>query len=146
MTLLERTFALADGPTLARELIAAYWARPVWTFTGDLGAGKTTLIQALAQEVGIQDAVTSPTYTLIQEYQLPDGQLLYHLDLYRLTGEAELAAIGVPELLTSGARCWVEWPHMAVDFLPEDAIHVHLFHYSVETRGLRITQALPELP
>ena len=83
---------------------------PTILFYGDLGAGKTTLIKALVKALGSDDSVSSPTFSLINEYKTQDGDTIYHLDLYRLKEENEAYDIGIEEILDSGCLKFIEWP------------------------------------
>jgi len=112
--------------------------RPVIAFHGGMGAGKTTLIHALCGRLGVREAVSSPTYSLINQYQAGDGSILYHLDLYRLSGEEEALLAGVEDCLFSGNRCLVEWPEKAPGLLPDNTLHVHLEVVDNVTRKLSI--------
>ena len=93
---------------------------------GDLGAGKTTFVQFLAAALGVSRPVTSPTFTLVGEYPLPDGGLLVHMDLYRLSPGTDLGAIGFDEYLHSGALVAIEWAERAADALPTDTLHLYI--------------------
>lgn len=108
---------------------------PVWTFTGNLGAGKTTLIQALAKELGVRDAVSSPTFNYVNDY---DGQL-YHFDCYRLKNTGEALDLGLEEYLDSGRRCWVEWPEVIRPILPEPCLDIVITHNKDATRNYVIS-------
>ena len=92
---------------------------------GDLGAGKTTFVQALAAALGVKRPVTSPTFTLVGEYPLPDGRRLVHADLYRLRPGTDLESIGFDEYLNSDAIVAIEWAERAADALPPETIHLH---------------------
>jgi tRNA threonylcarbamoyladenosine biosynthesis protein TsaE len=111
-----------DLPAIARHLLTAAGDCRVLTFEGDLGAGKTTLVKAICAELGVEEAVTSPTYALANEYgYLDEGghhHLVYHLDLYRLTHLEEALAIGIEEYLSSGEYCLIEWPDLIETLLP----------------------------
>ena len=98
--------------TLAARLMTDYPDSRVWLLTGDLGAGKTTLVQGLAQTLQSEDLVSSPTFSLVQPYLLPGEQWLYHLDLYRLDSLEEALDIGIEEYLDSGSWCVIEWPDL----------------------------------
>lgn len=94
---------------------------------GDLGAGKTTLAQAICRGYGVTESVTSPTYTLVHEYAAPRSPV-YHLDLYRLADESALTNIGWDEIVAAPALVLVEWPERAGPRLPLDAVTVSLAH------------------
>lgn len=82
---------------------------------GDLGAGKTTLVKHLCQEWGVMEPVSSPTFSLVQEYYSPSKGILYHMDLYRLDRPQDLQQIGFEEYIESGNICMIEWPQLAAD-------------------------------
>lgn len=105
-------------------------ARPplVVTLSGDLGAGKTTLVQAICRGYGVEEDVTSPTYALVHQYASPRSTV-YHLDLYRLEGESALTNIGWDEIVDDGhALVLVEWPDRAGGHLPTDHVPIDLEH------------------
>jgi tRNA threonylcarbamoyladenosine biosynthesis protein TsaE len=97
------------------------------TLAGDLGAGKTTLVQAICRGYGVTEPVTSPTFALVHEYDAPKSPV-YHLDLYRLTGASELSNIGWEDALASRALVLVEWPERAVGELPAPRMDMVLEH------------------
>ena len=123
---------------------AAQWVlsqahnRPVIALFAPMGAGKTTLSGAILHLLGSHDHAASPTFSIINEYLLPNGQLLYHMDWYRLRDEEEARAAGVEEALYSGHRCLVEWPEKAPLLLPDDALRVTIEITGPETRRLQI--------
>ena len=128
---------------LGRELAAQIQAGQVLLLHGDLGAGKTTLSQGIAQGLGIGTAVTSPTFTLVAEYPVDPPvngiHRLYHLDLYRLTDSAELDSFGFEELLVSEQSVAViEWPERAEGFLPPTAIVIEIEPEGIGRRIVRV--------
>jgi tRNA threonylcarbamoyladenosine biosynthesis protein TsaE len=113
----------------------------VFAFHGPMGAGKTTFIHALCEELGVKDVVGSPTFSIINEYRYSaDGKMkpLYHMDLYRLRDEEEAQRAGVEDALYSGHICLVEWPEKAPGIFPEHTIHVYIELVDTHTRRLRI--------
>jgi tRNA threonylcarbamoyl adenosine modification protein YjeE len=122
--------------------LGAVLPRPVViTLEGDLGAGKTTLVRAICVGLGVMaiEAVTSPTFSIIQQYDAPRGPVV-HADLYRLRSDAELETLGWGELVETSPVLLVEWPDRAVNTLPRDTIHVVLGHdqENADRRLLRI--------
>lgn len=126
---------LSDLLPVCRELIRLSEQFPVIALYGNLGAGKTTLVQTLCRELGMADTVSSPTYAIINEYLL-DQAPVYHIDLYRLKDEDEARQAGVEECLYSGERCLVEWPDHFENLLPEH--HIKVFIRKLENDGRAI--------
>jgi len=94
-------------------------------FSGEIGAGKTTLIKAFCRHLGVEDAVSSPTFSLVNEYEGRDGNI-YHFDLYRIQSEEELYDIGYEDYFFSGYLCLVEWPEMARGIIPKNHVSVKI--------------------
>lgn len=115
----------SDNPAIAENILVACNSVRVFAFYGELGAGKTSLIKAFCQVLGVKEAVTSPTFSLIHEYQ-GNEHLIYHLDLYRLKSEAESYEIGCEEYFYSGAYVFIEWPQRIPNVLPEEAVHLKI--------------------
>ena len=107
------------------ELGEAIVAPLVISLTGDLGAGKTTLAQAICAGYGVTEPVTSPTYALVHKYDCPKSAV-YHVDLYRLDNEAQLTNIGWDDLIADRALVIVEWPERAGDRMPPDSLQIDL--------------------
>ncbi len=111
----------------------------VLTLDGDLGAGKTVFSRGFARGLGIVEPVSSPTYTIIQEYPLPGGGMLFHLDLYRITDSASALAFGVDEFLDDPeSTALVEWPERIADIIPDRAIRVVIRHVSDSEREISV--------
>ncbi len=106
-----------DLAEVAQKIIAFAQPCRVWTFRGQLGAGKTTLIKAICRELGVDDSMSSPSFSLVNEYQSPRNESIYHLDLYRLKSEQEAADIGVEDYIFSNKYCFIEWPEVAFGLL-----------------------------
>ncbi len=122
-----------DTMDFARRLLKEMPSGGVIALHGDLGAGKTVFARGFAQALGITEPVSSPTYTILQEYPAPGGRYLYHLDLYRISDERAALAFGVDEYLESGEYVLVEWPERIAGLLPENTLHLEISH-SGETK------------
>ncbi len=111
----------------------------VWTFTGTLGAGKTTLVQEMLAQLGVQGPVQSPTYTYVSVYPLLDGRVVYHFDLYRLSSYQEFIQAGFDEYLYDDtALCFIEWPEIVSDALPARSAKITLQYASDEKRLIAV--------
>lgn len=109
----------------AREFIAAMRDNTVFALYGKMGAGKTTFIKALCQELGVEDVVTSPTFAVINEYRSDiAGELIYHFDFYRIKKLEEVYDMGYEDYFYSGALCFIEWPELVEELLPGNTIKV----------------------
>ncbi|MBC5993344.1 tRNA (adenosine(37)-N6)-threonylcarbamoyltransferase complex ATPase subunit type 1 TsaE [Pontibacter sp. SD6] len=118
--------SLADLPAAASVLIEEAKNEPIILFEGPMGAGKTTLIKEVCRQLGVKDNVSSPTFSLVNEYAGADGKLIYHFDFYRLNEEREALDIGALEYFDSGRVCLIEWPSMIQNILPEHYLLVTL--------------------
>ena len=113
--------SLADLPQVAGEFLQVLGDRRVVAFQGKMGAGKTTFIKALCEQLGVCDMVNSPTFSIVNEYTDADGQTLaYHFDLYRLKSVAEALDMGAEDYFYSGRYCFIEWPDVADTLLPDN--------------------------
>ena len=109
----------------AREFIAAMGDNTVFALYGKMGAGKTTFVKALCQELGVEDVVTSPTFAVINEYPSDiAGELIYHFDFYRIKKLEEVYDMGYEDYFYSGALCFIEWPELVEELLPGNTVKV----------------------
>ncbi|WP_264520772.1 tRNA (adenosine(37)-N6)-threonylcarbamoyltransferase complex ATPase subunit type 1 TsaE [Flavobacterium sp. N1994] len=116
---MEIIFSLDEIQEVAQKIIAEN-PNKVMLFHGNMGVGKTTLIKALAKQLGVQDATSSPTFSLVNEYKTNDNQWVYHFDMYRLKSETEALDMGVDDYLFSGNWCLIEWAEKIPNLLPDD--------------------------
>jgi len=138
-----RSKSVEATEALGRLLAACLHPGDVLAFHGDLGAGKTVLSRGLARGLGVEEAVTSPTFTIVQEYPLPDGLFLYHLDMYRIPDDQSAIAFGIDEFLfNEQAYTLVEWPLRIPRLLGDKAINLTLRHCDETTRDLEIPDSL----
>ena len=107
----------------ARQFIDSIGDHSVFAFYGKMGAGKTTFIKAICEELGVEDVITSPTFAIVNEYTASDGPV-YHFDFYRIKKLEEVYDMGFEDYFYSGALCFIEWPELIEEVLPEDAVKV----------------------
>ena len=117
--------SLSDNSEIAQNILSACSNHRIFAFYGDLGAGKTSLIKSICLHLGVKAAVTSPTFTIINEYVGEEGPV-YHFDFYRLDHEEEGYEFGLDEYFDSGAFCFIEWPQKISTLLPEKIVKVYL--------------------
>lgn len=96
----------------------------VFAFYGKMGAGKTTFIKAVCEQLGVQDTVTSPTFAIVNEYEAAQGRPIYHFDFYRIKKVSEAYDMGCEEYFYSGHPCFIEWPELIEEVLPEETVSV----------------------
>ena len=128
----EQTLAvnsLAELPAAAQTFATFLGQNPgvsVVIFEGEMGAGKTTFIKAVCRELGVTDAVSSPTFSIVNEYETSSGKRLYHFDFYRIEEEQEALSIGALEYFDSGNLCFIEWPSKVPNLLPDHYLTVNI--------------------
>lgn len=116
---MEVIFSLDQIQEVAEQILAQN-PNKILLFNGEMGAGKTTLIKQLCKSLGIEDATSSPTFSLVNEYQTNDNQIVYHFDFYRLNHETEALDMGVDDYLYSGNWCFIEWSEKIPSLIPDD--------------------------
>lgn len=116
---MEIRFTLDEINQVAQKIIAQK-PHKVILFHGEMGAGKTTLIKALSKTLGVADATSSPTFSLVNEYEVANGDLVYHFDVYRLNNESEAYDMGIDEYLYSGEWCFIEWAEKIPSLIPSE--------------------------
>lgn len=112
-------FSLDQIQEVAEQIIASN-PKKIILFNGEMGVGKTTLIKQLCKSLGVEDATSSPTFSLVNEYQTTNNQTVYHFDFYRLNKETEALDMGVDDYLYSGNWCFIEWSEKIANLLPEE--------------------------
>ncbi|MEP1094822.1 MAG: tRNA (adenosine(37)-N6)-threonylcarbamoyltransferase complex ATPase subunit type 1 TsaE [Cyclobacteriaceae bacterium] len=121
---------------VAGNLLSAFSKEKVWLFNGEMGAGKTTLIKAICTELGVVDKMSSPTFSIVNEYLTESDEELYHFDFYRMENAGEAVNIGIEDYFYSGSRCFIEWPEVIMDFLPEKYLEISIKLVDDNTRHL----------
>ena len=98
----------------------------MFAFYGKMGAGKTTFVKAICEELGVDDVITSPTFAIINEYETPSNSPIYHFDFYRIKKLEEVYDMGYEDYFYSGSLCFIEWPELIEEILPDDAVRVSI--------------------
>jgi tRNA threonylcarbamoyladenosine biosynthesis protein TsaE len=122
----------------AREFISHIGERRVFAFYGKMGAGKTTFVKAICEELGVEDVITSPTFAIVNEYEVKlKSQSIFHFDFYRIKKLEEVYDMGYEDYFYSGSLCFIEWPELIEDLLPDDAVKVNIAENADGTRTVR---------
>ena len=126
---------LSDLNSAAKELLKATQQR-IWLMKGEMGAGKTTLTKSLCEALGAEGTMSSPTFSIVNEYQTKSKEVIYHFDFYRLKSETEAMDIGVEEYLDSGHYCFLEWPDRISNLIPKEHFEVSIKTHTPTTRTI----------
>ena len=118
--------SLSEISTAAKQFVAAMGDNTIFAFYGHMGAGKTTFIKAICEELGVKDVITSPTFAIVNEYTDGQGEPVYHFDFYRIKKQEEVYDIGFEDYVESGSICFMEWPELIEDILPADTVKVSI--------------------
>ena len=125
----------------AKQFIAAMGDNTVFAFYGKMGAGKTTFIKAVCEELGVTDVINSPTFAIVNEYRSEDtAELIYHFDFYRINKLEEVYDMGYEDYFYSGALCFIEWPELVEELLPGNTIKVSIEEQKDGTRTVTLNQ------
>ncbi len=116
---MEAIFSLDEIEAIAKKILSENPQKVIF-FNGNMGVGKTTLIKALAKNLGVNDVTSSPTFSLVNEYQADNNELLFHFDVYRLKNETEAMDMGIEEYLYSGNWCFIEWAEKIPNLIPNE--------------------------
>ena len=134
-----RIEGLQDIQRAARQFVEAMGERKMFAFYGPMGVGKTTFIRAVCEQLQVDDAITSPTFAIVNEYALPNrDKTIYHFDFYRIKSINEVYDIGYEEYFFSGQPCLLEWPKMIEPLLPEDTVNIFITVNPDNSRTLKI--------
>ncbi|MBQ7212748.1 MAG: tRNA (adenosine(37)-N6)-threonylcarbamoyltransferase complex ATPase subunit type 1 TsaE [Muribaculaceae bacterium] len=129
---------LSEIDSAAAKFLDAVKGYDVIAFYGEMGAGKTTFINAITRQLGVvDDAVNSPSFSIVNEYRTASGDTIYHFDLYRLASVEEALAIGVEDYFYSGSLCLLEWPERIEPLLPDDTLRVGIVINDDDSREIK---------
>lgn len=138
---MKQTFSIPtekDIESTARDFLTLLERHKVVAFYGEMGAGKTTFIKALCRVLGVEGAVTSPSFSLVNEYEGSDGQIIFHFDFYRLKNVAEVFDMGYEDYFFSDHYCFIEWPEKVADVLPDHRLDVRIEEEEDGSRTLNV--------
>ena len=136
---MNKNYSLQDLPKIVSEIISSAKNKTL-LFYGQMGVGKTTLIKELCKSLGVLDNISSPTFSLVNEYQTANNDKVYHFDFYRIEDEEEAYDIGIEDYFDSKNWCFVEWPENIENLLPLDAVEIHLSLLDDEQRNIQLKQ------
>ena len=129
-------YSIEEIDKTAKIVLSLNPSTKIFIFNGEMGSGKTTIIKAIIKELGYEGIVSSPTFSLINEYF--NGDKIYHFDFYRIKSREELLDIGIDEYISSNDWCFIEWPNLIVDMLPDKHIELNIDVISSGNRKIRI--------
>lgn len=129
---------LEDYPQAAREFIGQMQGARIFAFYGKMGSGKTTLIKSICEELGVEDSINSPTFAIVNEYEDREHRTIFHFDFYRIKSLEEVYNMGYEEYVYSDAICFMEWPELIEELLPEETTKVYIEENGQGEREVRI--------
>ena len=132
----EINYSIEEIDKTAKIVLSLNPSTKIFIFNGEMGSGKTTIIKAIIKELGYEGIVSSPTFSLINQYF--NGDKIYHFDFYRIKSREELLDIGIDEYISSNDWCFIEWPNLIVDMLPDKHIELNIDVISSDNRKIRI--------
>ena len=130
--------SLSEISDVAKAFVSQMGDNKVFLFYGSMGAGKTTFIKAICEELGVEDVINSPTFSIINEYSTKNGGQLFHFDFYRINKIEEAYDFGYEDYFYSGSRCFVEWPEKIKELIPPDAVEVYITENADGEREIKI--------
>ncbi len=133
------SYTLEQLPQIAQQIIAES-SDKVLLFYGEMGVGKTTLIKEVVKQLEVNDVVTSPTFSLVNEYQSRKGETIYHFDFYRIDSEEEAMDIGIDDYFYNNSWCLIECPEKVKNLLPLNAVEIHLSINNDGTRSMKMDE------
>lgn len=121
---------------VAKDIVSHLTESKIILFNGEMGAGKTTLIKEICKQLGVLDSMSSPTFSVVNEYHTKDHKIIYHFDMYRIKNIEECFDLGMEEYLYSGHYCFIEWPEIAIPLLPEKYYNLSITTEKDHTRTI----------
>lgn len=133
------TYSLNEIDKVASLLIDKLKVNKIWAFNAKMGTGKTTLINEICNKLGVYDTSSSPTFSIINEYETINKEIIYHYDFYRIDIPEEVFDLGVEEQFYSGNLCLIEWPENVAEYLPSETIFISIVINNDNSRSLKVT-------
>jgi tRNA threonylcarbamoyladenosine biosynthesis protein TsaE len=134
---MDKNYSLQDLSLIASEIISSAKSK-ILLFYGEIGVGKTTLIKEICKELKVQDSISSPTFSLVNEYQTSTNEKVFHFDFYRITDQEEALDIGIEEYFYNNDWCLIEWPGNIENLLPLEAVEIHLTILDNRKRNIQL--------
>ena len=134
---MNKNYSLENLSEVAAELISSAKNKTL-LFYGQMGVGKTTLIKEICKQLGVLDTISSPTFSLVNEYETSKNEKVFHFDFYRITNEEEALDMGIEEYFDNNDWCLIEWPENIENLLPLDAVEIHLSILKDQNRNIQI--------
>lgn len=131
---------ISDIDTAAKIFVEKFGNKKIFAFYGEMGAGKTTFIKAVCKSMGVTGTITSPTFSLVNEYETDNGMTIYHFDFYRIENIEEVYDFGYEDYFYSDKMCFIEWPELVETLLPEDVVEVKISVDDNEQRLISVQQ------
>lgn len=132
---------IEDYPQAAREFVKLLDKGRIFAFYGKMGSGKTTFIKSICEELGVKDSINSPTFAIVNEYEDRNQNTIYHFDFYRIKSIEEVYNMGYEEYFYGDAICFMEWPELIEELLPEEAVKVFVQEMDGGARSVKIMLA-----
>ena len=136
---MQQTYTLKQLPEIAKKIIETVNGK-ILLFNGEMGAGKTTLIKEIVKQLGVEEVASSPTFSLVNEYQTNTKETIYHFDFFRINSEEEAFDIGIEDYLYSDAWCFIEWGNKVENLLPLEIININISVNNHNQRTIQIDQ------
>ena len=136
---MKQIYSLEEVDQIAEKVIQESHHK-ILLFYGEMGAGKTTLIKSICKQLQSEDTISSPTFSLVNEYRTTDNKLIYHFDFYRIEDEEEALDMGIEDYFDNDAWCLVEWPENIENLLPLESVKIHLSYADHGKRSIQLIQ------
>lgn len=132
--------SIEELPEIANSIVSFAGTNKIWLFYGEMGSGKTTLIKQICDLLNVGENVSSPTYSIVNEYQNEEGEIFYHFDFYRIRNEAEAFDIGYEDYFFSGNCCFIEWPEKIPNLIPEGSFKIEISMLENSSRLIQMSK------